>query len=64
MLCDWFERYAGATPRGWLRNARPVVEAYFMRATRDSLTAAECTALLRSQPPMLRIDRMTGSVRW
>ncbi len=57
---EWFKRYAGDTPRGWLELIRPMLAAYLEKGR--SVARKEWRDVYRQSPPPLRLDLETGSV--
>ncbi|WP_333691887.1 winged helix-turn-helix domain-containing protein [Chloroflexus sp.] len=58
----WFQRYGGHTPRGWLKLARPLVNAFISSGANRPLSRAEWHAIQRAHPPRLFIDLNTDRV--
>lgn len=55
-------RYGGGNPRGWLRLARPFVEAYDRQESSGPLPPAASAAIAEADPPLLQIDALTNQV--
>jgi len=57
---EWFKRYAGDSPRGWLELTRPMLTAYLEKGR--SVTKTEWQDIYRQSPPSLRLDLEAGRV--
>jgi hypothetical protein len=57
---EWFSRYAGDSPRGWLELTRPMLTAFLEKGR--SITKTEWREIYRQSPPRLHLDIEAGRV--